>query len=182
MGKFFQELSREHQVFISRQKVFFTGTAAEEGRVNVSPKGLDVLRVLAPDRIAYLDVTGSGNETAAHLLRLPRITVMFCSFDADPLILRAYGRGRSVLPRDSDWQQMRPLFGEPRPGERQIIDVRVESVQTSCGFGVPQMEFSAHRTLLGTWAEKKGPEGIAQYWRDKNSRSIDGFPTSLSTP
>lgn len=179
MGKLFTEISASHREFISRQKIFFTGTAAETGRVNISPKGLNALRVLSPHRVAYVDLTGSGNETAAHLAANGRLTLMFCSFEGEPLILRLYGRATSVYPRHEAWAQLRPLFGASQPGERQIVDLHVESVQTSCGFGVPLYQFESERDLLPKWAEKKGSDGIAAYWAEKNTRSIDGFPTHL---
>lgn len=179
MAKFFEELSPSHRDFISRQKLFFTASAAATGRVNVSPKGLDCFRILTPRRVAYLDLTGSGNETAAHLAQNGRITLMFCAVEGDPLILRLYGKGRSVLPRDTEWTQLRPLFGPVVAGERQIYDVTIQAVQTSCGWGVPLYTFQSQRELLPAWAEKKGLEGIADYWAEKNVRSIDGFPTHL---
>ena len=179
MGKMWAEITDSQQRFITAQKMFFTATAATDGRVNVSPKGLDAFRVITPRRVAYLDLTGSGNETAAHLALVNRITIMFCAFEGNPLILRLYGRGRAVHPRDGDWAQLRPLLGPPIPGERQIIDVTVDSVQTSCGFGVPLMAFEADREILIDWAEKKGDAGVKAYWEEKNTRSIDGFPTHL---
>jgi Pyridoxamine 5'-phosphate oxidase len=179
MAKFFEELSASHRRFIERQRIFFIGSAPATGRVNISPKGLDCLRILGSRRLAYLDLTGSGNETAAHTAENGRVTLMVCSFDAEPLILRAYGRGRAVHPRDADWAQLRPLFGPPVAGERQIIDVQVESVQTSCGFAVPFFDFRGDRDVLVNWAEKKGPQGVQTYWAEKNIRSIDGLPTGL---
>ncbi|HYD83254.1 MAG TPA: pyridoxamine 5'-phosphate oxidase family protein [Opitutus sp.] len=179
MAKFFPELSPAHRRFIAEQKIFFVASAPADGRVNLSPKGMDTFRVLNAKRIGYLDATGSGNETAAHLADNGRLTVMFCAFAGAPLILRVYGRGRSVQPRDADWTQLRPLFGPPIPGERQLIVADVESVQTSCGFAVPLMNYEADRTILNDWAEKKGPDGVAAYWAEKNQRSIDGLPTGL---
>ena len=181
MAKFHPELSTEHRTFIGRQKIFFVASAPAQGRVNLSPKGMDTFRILGAGRVAYLDVTGSGNETTAHLAENGRVTMMFCAFDGAPLILRLYGRGRAVRPRDAEWTQLRPLFGPPLPGERQLIVADVESVQTSCGFAVPLFEHRGDRTLLNDWAEKKGPEGIAAYWAEKNTRSIDGLPTGLLT-
>lgn len=162
--------------------MFFTGSAASTGRVNVSPKGLDCLRILSAHRVAYLDQTGSGNETAAHVAENGRMTLMFCSFEGAPLILRIYGKGRSVRPRDADWAQLRPLFGPETAGERQIIEVTVEGVQTSCGFAVPTYSFNGDRDTLTRWAESKGPAGIEAYWAAKNTKSIDGLPTHLLDP
>jgi hypothetical protein len=182
MAKFFSELSPSHQAFIANQKIYFVASAPADGRVNVSPKGMDTFRVISASRVGYLDSTGSGNETAAHLAENGRITLMFCAVADAPLILRIYGKGRAIRPRDSEWTQLRPLFGPPLPGERQLILTDVESVQTSCGYAVPVFEFQHHRTQLTAWAEKKKPEGIAAYWAEKNQRSIDGLPTGLLTP
>lgn len=179
MGKFFTEITPSHCEFIAEQRMYFTASAPREGRVNVSPKGLDTFRVLSPKRVGYLDGTGSGNETAAHLADNGRITFMFCAFAGAPLILRLYGRGRAIHPRDAEWTQLRPLFGPPLPGERQLIVADVESVQTSCGFAVPLYEYQEDRLILNEWAEKKGPAGVATYWAEKNQRSIDGLPTGL---
>lgn len=179
MAKFFPSLSPEHQQFVTAQHVFFVATAPARGRVNVSPKGMDTFRVLSSSRVAYLDFTGSGSETSAHLIENGRITLMFCAFSGAPLILRMYGRGRSVRPKDDGWAQLRPLFGAEVPGERQMIDVTIEGVQTSCGFGVPLFEFAKERTLLRDWAQKKGPDGLVAYRVEKNSASIDGLPTGL---
>lgn len=179
MAKFFAELSAEHRAFVSRQRIFFVATAPASGRVNLSPKGLDTFRILSPRRVGYLDATGSGNETAAHLADNGRVTFMFCAFDGPPLILRLYGRGRALQPRHADWTQLRPLFGPQLPGERQLIVAEIESVQTSCGFAVPLMSYEADRTTLTDWATHKQPEAIAAYWSEKNQRSIDGLPTKL---
>jgi hypothetical protein len=147
--------------------------------VNVSPKGLDSLRVLGPNQVVWLNGTGSGNETAAHLLENGRLTLMLCSFDAAPLIFRIYARGRSVQPGDADWTQLRPLFGPTLPGERQLVIAEIESIQTSCGFGVPFFDYTGERSTLLDYAEKKGPAGMAAYRAEKNTRSIDGLPTGL---
>lgn len=179
MGKFFTTLTESHQSFIAAQKLFFVGSAPNTGRVNLSPKGMNTFRVLNANRVAYLDATGSGNETAAHLADNGRITLMFCAFESAPLILRLYGHGSAVHPRDPEWNQLRPLFGAFLPGERQIIVTEVESVQTSCGFSVPFFDYRGERTTLIDWAEKKGPDGVADYWEQKNTRSIDGLPTGL---
>ncbi len=182
MAKFFPELTGPQSDFIARQKVFFVASAPRAGRVNLSPKGMKTFRVLDPRRVAYLDATGSGNETAAHLAENERMTVMFCAFEDAPLILRLYGRGRAVHPRDAEWAGLRPLFGPFLPGERQLIVTEIESVQTSCGFAVPFLDYRAERDQLVQWAEKKGADGVAAYWVDKNTRSIDGLPTGLLDP
>ncbi len=181
MGQRYTELSEKLSAFIRRQHLFFVGTADRDGHINVSPKGMDSLRVLDNTRIVWLNLTGSGNETAAHLQDNGRITLMFCAFTGDPLILRVYGQGRAIHPRDTDWQELIDLF-PPLPGARQIVDVRIELVQTSCGFGVPLLDFKSERGLLRTWAEKKGVDGVEQYWRDKNQISLDGKPTGIVKP
>jgi pyridoxamine 5'-phosphate oxidase-like protein len=182
MAKFFSELSSAHGEFIRAQKIYFVASAPAQGRVNLSPKGMDTFRVLGPRRIGYLDATGSGNETAAHLAENGRLTLMFCAFTDAPLILRLYARGRALHPRDAEWTQLRPLFGPPLAGERQLIVGEVESVQTSCGFAVPFFDYQGERETLIAWGQRKGPEGIAAYWAEKNTRSIDGLPTGLLAP
>src|ERR1700682_6226048 len=147
MSEFTEHLTDDHVAMILRQSVYFTATAASEGRINLSPKGLDSFRVLSPARVAYLDLAGSGNETNAHLLADGRITVMMCNFQQPALILRIYGRGRPVLPADRDWAELAAHF-TLLPGTRQIFDIAVESVQTSCGWGVPVMTLEAERTTL----------------------------------
>jgi len=178
MSKFYAELTDDLCDFIARQHLFFTATAAGEGRINLSPKGMDSFRCLDHRTVAYFDVTGSGNETAAHLRSDGRITVMFCSFDTQPIILRLYGRGRVIRPRDSEWHDLAGHF-PPLTGARQIMTIKVETVQTSCGYGVPLYHYQDERGTLLRWAEKKGPQGLADYWREKNQTSIDGLPTLL---
>lgn len=160
--------------FIARQLVFFTATGAANGRINLSPKGQDTLRVLDERTVAYLDVTGSGNETAAHLKANGRITLMLCSFDEEPRILRLYGRGRLVFPRDAEWESMRAHF-PGQAGDRQIVVVTVDSLQTSCGFGVPIAGAMRERPRLREWAEKKSEDALADYRRRYNRVSIDGL-------
>ena len=178
MAKFYDRITTELQTFIEAQHIFFVATAPINGRVNQSPKGMDALRVINESEIAYLDLTGSGNETAAHLLKNSRITIMLCSFTENPLILRLYGQGKPTRPRDMAWQEYLPLF-PAIAGTRQIVRVKVESVQTSCGLAVPFYEFLSDRQLLKEWAEKKGEEGVYAYWQAKNQQSIDGLPTEL---
>jgi hypothetical protein len=180
MGKVLEAIDNTLARFIAAQPLFFVATAplAGDGHVNLSPKGLDSFRVLAPDRVAYLDLTGSGNETAAHLAENGRITVMFCAFAGAPRILRLYGRGRAVVPGDAEWAESYAHF-EEMPGARQVIVIDVERVQTSCGFGVPLMEPARDRDALVRWAEAKGPDGIRQYQQTKNATSIDGLPARL---
>ncbi len=176
MGTRFDAISDRHRAFIEAQQVFFVGTAARDGRVNVSPKGLDTLRVIDPNRVVWLNLTGSGNETAAHLLDAPRMTLMFCSFAREPIILRLYGTARTIQHGDDDWDELVSLF-PPRHGARQVFDLDVDLVQKSCGYAVPLMESAAERTVLDSWAEKKGEDGLDAYRRQKNSLSLDGRPT-----
>lgn len=178
MAKFYAALNGDLMDFMRAQHVFFTGTAAADGRINVSPKGLHALRILDAQRVAYLDLTGSSAETAAHVRADGRLTLMFCSFDEAPLILRLYGTGALILPGDAEWAALYPLF-PPLPGARQIVVLNIESVQTSCGFGVPRFEYTGERDDLVNWANKKGEDGLRQYRADKNRVSIDGLPTSL---
>ena len=178
MGQQFSEISERLRTFIEAQHVYFVGTAARDGRVNISPKGLDSLRVLGPDRVVWLNGTGSGNETAAHLLDVPRMTIMFCSFDAKPLILRLYGTARAVHAGDAEWTELLALF-PPMQGSRKIFVLDIDLVQTSCGFGVPFMDFQADRETMAQWAAKKGADGVAAYQQEKNRISLDGLPTGL---
>jgi hypothetical protein len=178
MARFYPALEDKHRDFIAAQKIFFTASGTATSRLNLSPKGMDSLRVLSPGRVAYLDLTGSGNETAAHLRHDGRLTLMWTSFDADPLILRLYGRGRAVQRQDADWAELRTHF-PALPGERQLIVLDIDSVQTSCGYAVPLYTYRGERETLARWAEKKGPVGLLDYWREKNQVSIDGLPTHL---
>ncbi|WP_426447953.1 pyridoxamine 5'-phosphate oxidase family protein [Paenibacillus sp. S-38] len=180
MGKTFECMLEEHMEFITRQRIFFVGSAplSGEGHVNLSPKGYDAFRILSPGEVAYLDLTGSGNETSAHLQENGRITVMFCAFEGPPNILRLYGRGEVILPGTEDWSELAPLF-EEMPGARQIIRVRVYQVQTSCGFGVPLYRYEKDRETLVKWWEAKGPDALQTYWREKNRTTLDGLQTPL---
>ena len=179
MAKFTDGITDEHKAFIAAQPMFFVATAPDEGRINLSPKGLDgSFAVIGPNRVAFLNLTGSGNETAAHLLRDDRVTIMFCAFAGAPKILRLYGRGRAVHARDPEWEDLLSLFSA-YPAVRQVVVVDVDSVNTSCGFGVPLMALQGQRTMLPEWAERKGPEGIERYQREKNAISFDGYPTGL---
>ena len=178
MAKFYSELNQTQRDFISRQHMFFTATAPRDGRINLSPKGMDSLRILGDRQAAYLDVTGSGNETAAHLMENGRMTLMFCSFEENPLILRLYGRGHSVHPHDPQWDALQQHF-KALPGARQIIVLDIDSVQTTCGYAVPLFDYQGERETLARWAEKKGEQGIRDYWSEKNQISIDGLPTGL---
>ena len=178
MAKFFGEISGEQRDFLEAAPVFFVATAAPEGRINLSPKGYDSLRVLDPRRVAWVNLTGSGNETAAHLPRDDRLTLMVMGFGNRPMILRLFGRARAVHRRDPDWPGLAAAL--PRlPGARQIVTLAVESVQTSCGYGVPKMKMTAERDTLLRWAEDKGEAGLRRYWAERNAASIDGLPTGI---
>jgi hypothetical protein len=178
MAEFFETLTDKHVEMIGKQPVFFTATAAADARINLSPKGYDCFRMLSPSQVAYLDLAGSGNETHAHLAADGRITLMFCNFDRPALILRIYGRGRPVLPQDDEWATLSAHF-ELFPGTRQIFVIDVESVQTSCGWGVPYMTLDRERETL-----KKAHAGMdADAWMEKakgRDKSIDGLPTRVT--
>lgn len=178
MAKRYPVLEERHMAFIDRQKIFFVATAVAEGRINLSPKGMDTLRVAGPNRVLWLNLTGSGNETAAHLRIDPRMTIMFCAFEGDPLILRLYGRARAIQEGDPEWAQLLARF-PAIPGARQIIDMEIDLVQTSCGYGVPLYDHAGDRDTLATWAEKKGEDGLRRYRAEKNAVSLDGLPTGI---
>jgi hypothetical protein len=178
VGQRFKELSGKHIEFIAAQKLYFVGTAVTGSRVNVSPKGMDSLRVLGNTRAAWLNVTGSGNETSAHVQQDPRMTIMFCSFEGNPLILRLYGSARVIHRGDIEWNELFPLF-KPLPGARQIFDMTIELVQTSCGMGVPLYHYDGDREQLSDWAIRKGDDGLQDYWKEKNQTSIDGIPSHI---
>ncbi len=180
MAQRFNALTERHIQFITEQKLFFVGTATADSRVNVSPKGMDSLIVLGDTRVAWLNVTGSGNETSAHVQQDPRMTLMFCAFDGPPLILRLYGTAKAIHQNDAAWNDLFPLF-KPLPGARQIFDLTLDLVQTSCGMGVPYYTYTEERGSLHDWAIKKGDEGVKQYWEEKNQASIDGIPTHIVT-
>ncbi len=176
MADFTDTLTEKHIAFIERQPVYFTATAAADARINLSPKGYaDSFRVLSKSQVAYLDLAGSGNETHAHLAADGRITIMFCAFDRSALILRIYGRGRPVLPQDADWDALAAHF-TLLPGTRQIFVIDVESVQTSCGWGVPMMDLQHERDTL----QKYHRQADRTLWVEKTlgrTKSIDGLPT-----
>ncbi|MEO8149809.1 MAG: pyridoxamine 5'-phosphate oxidase family protein [Bacteroidia bacterium] len=180
MGKFHNSIQTAHKEFIEKQHLFFVATAplSENGRINLSPKGLDCFRVLSDTTVAYMDLISSGNETSAHTLENGRITFMFCSFDNTPNILRLYGKGFTVLPDTEDWKIYSPHF-KIYPSTRQIIVATIDMVQTSCGFGVPLFEYTGERNIHFDWAEKKGENGLQQYVKEKNLISLDGLPTNL---
>ncbi len=180
MAKLYDSITPELQQFIADQQIFFVATAplSPSGHVNLSPKGLDSLKILSPHQVAYLDLTGSGNETSAHLQENQRITFMFCAFQGAPLILRLYGQGQTILPNSPTWNSLIDRF-PPLPGARQMILAQIHRVQTSCGMGVPLFAYQEQRSQLVTWADKKQPEGLLAYQAQKNRLSVDGQLTPL---
>jgi len=179
MSEFTDSLTDKHIAFIARQPVFFVATAADGARINLSPKGYDAFRVLGPDRVAYLDLGGSGNETHAHLVADGRVTIMFCAFENPALILRIYGHGRPVLPQQAGWDDLAGHF-EMLPGTRQIFDIAVDSVQTSCGWGVPVMQYERERETLKKAHRQTGSEAWLKRAAGR-TQSIDGLPTTATT-
>lgn len=175
-----RKLNRTLRSFIERQKLFFVATAARDGRVNLSPKGMDTLHIVDDNRIIWLNLSGSGNETAAHLLDTPRMTLMFCAFEGDAMILRVYGSAKTLHPRDVEWAAYLTHFSN-LAGSRQIFDLEIDLVQTSCGTGVPVMRFEKSRAEddLEPYYRDMGPQGVEDYWRRKNVQSIDGKPTGI---
>ncbi len=181
MAKQFPSIEPGHRAFIAQQRIFFAATAAGTGRVNVSPRGTDLFRVLDEVTVTWIDLTGSGSETAAHLLADGRLTVMFCGFEGAPLILRLYGVGHSLVRGGAGYAALSDAFdGIDPPGARQIVVLDVDLVQTSCGFGVPLFSYEGERDTLARWAMTKGEAGMAAYRREKNASSMDGMPTGLA--
>ncbi|WP_411031627.1 pyridoxamine 5'-phosphate oxidase family protein [Spongiimicrobium sp. 3-5] len=164
--------------FIKEQKLFFVGTAMQEGRINVSPKGMDSFRVINENTVLWLNLIGSGNETAAHLLQNNRMTIMFCAFEGRPMILRLYGYANAYHRRDSFWEEHIDLFPKME-GSRQLIKMEVDLVQTSCGTGVPLMDYKQDREQLRAWARDKSSEELIDYMKNKNAESLDGYPTGI---
>lgn len=180
MAEFFDRITDDHRAFVARQPVFFVATAAEGARINLSPKGMNSFRILGERTVAYLDVGGSGNETNAHLLADGRITVMFCAFESPALIMRFYGRGMPVLPQDARWDALAAHF-ELLPGTRQIFEIAVDQVQTSCGWGVPHMSVERERETLNKFHRKFTPEQELAMFSQENAKSIDGLPARVPT-
>ena len=175
MGRVLDAITDELAAFIAAQRVFFVATAPTDGgHVNLSPKGLDTFAVLDPNTVAYLDLTGSGVETIAHLRENGRITFMFCAFDGKPNIVRLYGRGEALPTGEPEADTLLPRFGE-YPGVRSVIRVQVDRVATSCGYGVPLLSYEGERDQLTTWADRRGPAGLVEYREEKNVVSIDGL-------
>jgi Pyridoxamine 5'-phosphate oxidase len=181
MGKQFAKIEPEHRAFIERQRIFFVASAPPKGRINVSPKGLSSFRVLGQNDVAYLDCTGSGSETRAHLMASDdkRLTIMFCAFEGDPIILRLYGQGHSLMRGTPEYTALLPHFEEV-PGARQIVRLTVDLVQTSCGLGVPLFDYKEERGNLVRYWTAQGINNLRKYWGLKNMRSIDGLPTGFS--
>lgn len=179
MAEQFASLDDRLTDFIGNQHIFFTATATAESRVNVSPRSTAHFRVFGPNSVGYLDLTGSGSETAAHVAADGRMTIMFCAVADKPMILRLYGRGEIFPHATPDYVNLRDEhFGGTDPaGARQIVRLAVDLVQTSCGYAVPLFDYQGERDILHKWATARGPEGIADYWREKNTHSIDGLPT-----
>ena len=178
MAAQYDEITEPLRAFIGRQRMFFVATAATDGRVNLSPKGQDSLRVTGPNEVLWMNLTGSGNETAAHLLENDRMTLMWCAFEGAPMILRVYGTARAAHPRDAEWAACAAELPS-RPGARQYFRVAVDLVQTSCGYAVPETAFVAERTVLDEWTGRRGADGVKAYWRSDNARSLDGRPTGI---
>jgi len=177
MGRTFEGIDDTLSAFIRRQHIFFVATAplAADGHVNLSPKGQDTFAIIDPNTVAYLDLTGSGVETIAHLRENGRIVVMFCSFEGAPKILRLHGRGEVIEIGDDRFDELRGLFPH-FDGARSVIRIAVERIADSCGYGVPLYEFQGERMQLIDWAERKGPEAVVKYRAEKNRTSIDGLP------
>ncbi len=178
MGKQFSELSLMHIEFITAQKIYFVSTAANTGTVNLSPKGGDSLRVINSNTIAWLNHTGSGNESAAHVLINPRMTVMFCAFEGSPLTLRAYGSAKVLHKGDAQWNEYIELF-PASVASRQVFLLDIAKVQVSCGMSVPYFSYESDRNDLAKWSEKQDKVGIEKYWVKKNQQSIDGFDSEI---
>jgi hypothetical protein len=174
----YDKLDKTHRAFIEAQHLYFVGTAGAEGFVNVSPKGMDSFRILDDSTIAWLNLTGSGNETAAHVLENGRMTVMFCSFDKQPMIMRLYGQAVAFYPRDARWAELAALFPE-NIGARQIFVLDMDLVQTSCGYAVPYYQYKGERPTLSKWADNHGESGVKEYWADKNTRSMNDKDTGI---
>ena len=178
MGKQYTEIPDSHINFINEQKIFFVGTATKDSRVSISPKGMDSLRVLSKNRVIWLNVTGSGNETSAHVQENPRMTIMFAAFEGVPKILRLYGQAKVIHKHNSNWSELFCHF-TALPGARQIFDLSVDLVQRSCGMAVPNFEYVGDRQQLKDWALKKDEETLKEYWKQKNQHSLDGIPTNI---
>lgn len=181
MAKDFPALTPHHRAFIATQHMFFTASAAAGTRINISPRSTDCLRVLGDNAVVYLDRTGSGNETAAHMKADGRLTIMFCAVEGPPLILRLYGHGRAIRRGGDEYAGLlaEHFAGAEPLGARQMMRLDFDLVKTSCGYGVPFYDYRGERETMDKWASAKGTDGIEAYWREKNVESIDGLPTGL---
>jgi len=178
MAEKFDSINQEHIDFIKKQHLFFIGTAGAEGFINVSPKGMDTLKVIAPNKVIWLNHTGSGNESSAHVQENGRMTIMFCSFDKKPLILKLYGDAKVIHPRDKAWDEMTEHF-DIFVGARQFFEIDITLVLTSCGFGVPKYKYIGERNGLIKWADNAGKDGMKKYWEEKNQVTLDGKATNI---
>lgn len=178
MGQQYSEIPERVIDFINDQKIFFVGTATSDSRISISPKGMDSLRVIDQNRVIWLNLTGSGNETSAHIQNNNRMTIMFSSFYGKPLILRLYGHAKVIHKNDKEWDSLFSLF-PPKVGARQIFDLNIDLVQTSCGTGVPYFDYVNDRDQHTDWSNNRGEEGIKKYWEEKNQESLDGIPTNI---
>ncbi|MCP4788814.1 MAG: pyridoxamine 5'-phosphate oxidase family protein [Gammaproteobacteria bacterium] len=178
MGTRFDSISPKHEEFIQQQPLFFVATATADSTINLSPKGIDSFRILGPNRICWLNLTGSANESAAHIRHNPRMTIMFCAFSGAASILRLFGTARAIHHNDTDWQEYYELFPES-VGARQIFEMQVDIVQVSCGYGVPLMDYQSDRKEITTWTSRHGETGIKKYWHDHNQTTIDGLETHI---
>jgi hypothetical protein len=177
MGKTYTEIDDRLRAFIAKQHMFTVASAptGPGGHINCSPKGLDTFRIVSPTRVAYLDFVGSGVETIAHLRQNGRVVLMFCAFDGPPNIVRLYGRGVAVEPRDPEFGSLRASFAAAN-GVRAIVRVDLTRISDSCGYGVPLFRYEGERPQMGEWAERKGEAGLETYQREKNASSLDGLP------
>jgi len=174
----FDQLTEDHIDFIKNQKIFFVATGVAEGTINLSPKGLDSLRVVENNRILWMNLTGSGNETAAHVQENPRMTLMMNAFEGKALILRIYGKAKVIHQLDEEWKEFVDLFPYSE-GSRQIFDLSIDLVQTSCGWAVPEYEFKKERDILDKSNKVAGEKGIRKYWKSSNTKSLDGLKTNI---
>lgn len=174
----FDSINKVHKEFIEQQKMFFIGSAGAEGYINVSPKGMDTFKIIDENTVVWLNHTGSGNETSAHVQENGRMTIMFNSFDKAPMILKLYGKAKVIHEKDDEWEEMSSYF-DAFVGARQFFEMHVELVLTSCGFGVPQYKYIGERNKLQKWANKVGREGMAEFWKENNQVTLDGVETKV---
>ncbi len=183
MAKVHSEISTELADWISEQPMYFVASAprSDSGHINVSPRGVHSLRIMDPNQVLLLDLTGSGNETAAHVTENSRLTVMFCAFTGKPKILRLYGNAEAILPGHPDWATLRAEFPESIAAVRQLFRLNINRIQTSCGFGVPLMDFVAQREILSEWSEKRDEQALIEYRQNANAKSIDGLAIPVNS-